>query len=612
MAANQNVVDELVVKLTLDAKEFKTADKQVDQIVDQTEKKMVDVDKKRKARDVAQKKRNQETLKSVKELAGGIRSLALTVGGLLGIGSAAGIVGAVVALAGMETGLRRAAVSTGLSNRELQAYGSTIRRLGGDAQAGAQAVADLAKEQKQFNLTGNAPTLAAFQKLGINATPTTSIVDILAQAQQVYRAAPQAQKGQLEAGLSAGGVSPDLIVAIKSETDVREAYAKSYAESASENRKALDTATSALTSVGNAATNVANSILTIFAPQIEDFANWAATAAKDLSELADKVAAAGGGIDGLQKVLDEEQPELGRALHAVRDGFTFLAQAVDLATYGLKLIGEATQSLFNWIDKKLSFLTGGEGKTHPLFDAAKTIRAALTWAWGDALQNAHAEGVTHLSDAAGGAKLTSGAAQRIAGGALGGPPGATRQGGNPTIQEMASYLVSKGMDPNVALGLAVNAEGETWKGSGRIRANAVNSTSGASGAFQYLGPRLQRFKATHGGKPPDQFDWQTQADFLWDPTEQARLKSSLRGTNGVFQVTQALNDRFEANGLPAEGLRRAAYAQQLSSSYGGTNGNGVGQQFNIQSVTVQANTPQEFVGGLQRLNTSQNYNSAVR
>jgi len=607
MAANQNVIDELVVKLTLDADQYKKADQLVINLVNKTEVSLKDADAKETKRQKAAQKRNKDTLKGVKELALGIRSLALTVGGLLGVGSAAGLVGAVVALAGMETGLRRAAVSTGLSNRELQAYGGTMRRLGADATAGAQAIADLAREQKQAKLGVPAPTLAALTTLGVRAGPNTNIVDMLAQAQQVYHAAPKGQQENIEATLAANGVSPDLIVAIKSEKDVREEFARSYAESTTENSKALDAVTDGLTAASNAATSAANSIATIFAPQIKEFSQWVSDSAKDLSVLADKVALAGGGIDGLQKVLDAESPELGQVLHTVRDSFTFLAQAVDLATFGLKLISEGAKSLFDWVDKKLSFLTGGGGNTHPLAGAVQTVKDALVWAWKGALEDARVNGVTHLSDATKGVKLSSGASRRLSGAGFGSPSD------NPSIKDLTGYLVNNGLDPAVALGLAVNAEGETWKGSGLIKSSAVNAVSGASGIFQWLGPRLSRFKDTHGGLSPHQTSWQTQVDFLLnDSYERSRLNSSVRGANGPYQIAQAINDRFEANGLPLEGTRRAALAAQLSSAYGGTNGAGIGQQVNIQSMTVQANRPDELAGGLQRINSTQNYNSAVK
>ncbi|HEY2023712.1 hypothetical protein, partial [Paraburkholderia sp.] len=162
--ADGSVVDELVVKLTLDSKDYKKNDKEVDKLVDKTEKKQVEREKQSKKRDEAAKKRMAESKKAVKQLTEGLGKLAFTFGAVLGVGSAAGILGAITALTGMETGLRKAAVSTGMSNLELQAWGSTARRLGTDAQSGQAAIAALAKEQQQFALTGQGATMSALSR----------------------------------------------------------------------------------------------------------------------------------------------------------------------------------------------------------------------------------------------------------------------------------------------------------------------------------------------------------------------------------------------------------------------------------------------------------------
>jgi hypothetical protein len=72
---------------------------------------------------------------------------------------------------------------------------------------------------------------------------------------------------------------------------------------------------------------------------------------------------------------------------------------------------------------------------------------------------------------------------------------------------------------------------------------------------------------------------------------------------------------FEAHGNVAEDLRRGRVASQLAQQYG--NGAGTssasGQQININGpVTVQANNPTDFVGGIQRVSGVQSYQSGVR
>jgi hypothetical protein len=249
VANNQNVVDELVVKLKLDTKEYDRADKTVNTKV-------------------------EKTAGMLSKLGKGVAFLATAV---------AGMSAAIVTLVNFEARMRRLAVATGLSNRAMQAWGSTARRLGGDAESGRQAIADLAREQKTFQFTGSAPTLTALARLGVRAGPGVSVSDMLAQAQQIYRGSSAGQRESIEAGLSAQGVSDDLILMIKSEKDVREQYTKSYKESAEENRKALDNVTDVLETASNAGIKAAAKSLDVAASAIDGFVSGLNTA-KDALE----------------------------------------------------------------------------------------------------------------------------------------------------------------------------------------------------------------------------------------------------------------------------------------------------------------------------------------
>ena len=648
MAANQSVVDELVVKLTLDAEQYKKNDQVIINLVNKTEVALKNADEKQTKRDKAAQKRNKDTLKGVKDLALGLRSLTLTIGAMLGVGSAAGLVGAVVALAGMETNLRRASVSTGLSNRELQAWGATARRLGADAQAGASAIADLAREQQQFNLTGNAPTIQAFARMGVRAGPETSIVDILSQAQQIFRQAAPAQRKQIESGLAASGVSPDLIVAIKSEKDVREAFTRSYQESAEENRKALDAVTDALTSLGNVAVSVANSIATVLQPYVEQFAGYVAQGAQQLSAFVDSVVAAGGGVDGFMKVLDEQTPALATLLRNLATGLDVLGQTVDVVVFGFQSLYRGIRELFNWVDQKFGALTGGS--SHQLGDALGTVGSAIKWAWGNLVQESRREGagpIGALTGETGGIRLTPNATRRIAGGEIPGetvaptpgrlnsgarriaPEGSlasdetileTRQstaqlqqpvgraGVAPTKEELANFFITQGVPLNEAVGLTANAFGESG-----LKPNAVNPTSGAAGLFQWLSKDRVAAVQAWAQKPITQMSWQEQALAVLNvPSERKRLNQAVAGASTVAEYTKGISDRFEAHGDPDSLRRRLNYAAQFENEQRGSGAPGIGQQINIQSVSVQANTPQEFVGGITRQSGVQNYNSAVR
>lgn len=603
MAANQNVVDELVVRLTLDADQYKKADKTITQQVDATERRLQQTDSKRKKRETEQIKRNKDTLRSVKDLAQGLRGLTLTIASVLGVGSVGGVVALLTGFAGMETGLRRAAVSTGLSNRELQAWSSTARRLGADAQAGASAIADLAREQKTFNLTGNAPTLAAFSRIGVRAGPNTPIADILEQAQQTYRAAAPAQKKQIESTLAASGVSPDIIVAIKSEVDAREAFNKSLAESTEENSKNLNALYDAISAVNNALTGFANAIATAAQPYIEQFGQWASQAAVNLGQFVEKVIAAGGGIDGFMKVLNDESPGLAANLQTLGSALVGLGQTALVIVYGLKQLGTALSAVGDWIFKHL----GGTAQQN-----VQGIGDWLKKAWNDAVQGALGNGPD-----GGGVKLSQGAAARIAGGALGsqagtrtsatgariGPPSASAQ------EVMTKLVTGYGFSVDQAAAIAANLQGESGFFAGAF--NPAGGGQGARGIAQWRGSRIDNFRKRYGVNP-DQATIDQQLQFLaTDPYERGLLNRALSGPGGAQDYGASVSRVFEGHGKISEDLRRGGLAQQYASQYG-AGITGVGQQINIQSMTVQANNPQALATGIVRQSGVQNYNSAVQ
>lgn len=579
--ANQSVIDELVVKLTLDADDYKKNDKIVIELVNKTEVQLKNADKKQVDRDAKQKKRNQETLKGLKELAAGFKKLALTAAGLLGVGSVGGVVGLLTAFAGMETGLRRTAVSTGMSNREMQAWGATARRLGADAQGGAQAIADLAREQKQFNLTGQAPTMQAFARLGVRVDANVPVNEMLGQAQQIYRQAGPAQKQQIESGLAAQGVSPDLILAIKSETDVREAFSKSLSESTDENKKALDVLYDAMSAVSNAMTAFANTIATAAQPYVEEFGHWASDAAVRLGEFVNKVLAAGGGLDGLMKVLDEDSPKLAATLKMLGDAFSGLGDTALVIAFGLRQLGTALGDMSDWIFSKLGITT----QASDLGNSIKEI-------WHDTVKRAHEDLFGPDTPAPAASTSTGGAS------------------GSTNAKDLMANLVARGFTVSEAAAIVSNAEGESSLRSDNP--NTAGGGNGAHGLFQLRGSRLAAFQQKYGISP-DKASVDQQLDFMsQDPYERSLLKKSLAGPGGAADLGANFNDIFEGNGVIGESARRGARAQQLASAYGGTTGGGVGQQINIQSMSVQANTPQEFVGGITRQSNVQSYNSAVR
>lgn len=625
----QHAIDELVVTLTLESDQYLQQQRRVEGQVAQTEKKLETTDRKKKKREVEQNKRYKETTAQVKQLGNSLKSLALTVGSLLGVGSVAGIVGSVVALGNFETSMRRASVSTGLSNREMQAWGGAARRLGADANAGASALADLAKEQKQFNLTGEAPTLQAFQRVGVRATPDTPIQEIIGQAQQVYRQSSPAQKSQMESSLSAQGVSADLIVMIKSETDAREAYNRSLEESTTENKKGLQAISDAMSVAENALLSLANTIATVAEPYIKEFANWAHNASTYLSAFNDRVSDAGGGLQGFTKVLREESPELAKTIDNVGKALSFMGEAIDLTTYGLKLIGAGFKAVYDWIDTKLGFLLNGgekpsEKDAHPLKDAVGTVVDAVKWAWKSSVADARFDERAKLSPEAakriardpsldeGEEVVDAGPARtgRAAGTAPFAPKGLH---GAISPQEFAlKAQQSLGLTPAQALAVTANAERES-----SLDPTAVNKAGGGQGArglFQWRGPRLAAFQQMFG-KSPNEASVDEQLDFIKrDPEEQRSLKLSLkRGGNSALSLGQSFSRNFERHGNVSEDVKRGQRAAELEAqnAASGTGGQGNGVTIN-GPVTVQADNPRELVNGLQRASNTQNYASGVR
>lgn len=608
MAANANVVDELIVKITLDSKEYKKADKEIDRLATGSERKA-------KTRDKDMQKRMKESAAAAKTFGNALKSLAVNVGAVLGVTGAAGLVGAVVALTNFETNLRRTAVSTGLSNREMQAWGSAARRLGADAQAGAQAIADLAREQKQAQFGAPAPTIAALSRLGVRVGPNSNLADILSQAQTVYRNAAPGQRGQIEAGLAASGVSNDLIVLIKSEKDVRAEFAKSFAESAEENRNAMDAVASVLESLKNNLLNIANVVATALQPNLESLATWSANAAAKISDFVSKVIAAGGGVDGFTKVLDDESPGLSATLKALSKALSFFGEVIDVVVYGFQSLYKGLAQFFNWTAEISDKLTGGVTKALRS-EIAEAFSSNISRIWGQTLNEARREGaapVGALTGSAGGVRLTPGAQARIAAGELGGGGGKGAQT-RPSAQDVMGYLISQGLTVQQAAAVAANIQGESNFDPGAF--NSAGGGQGAHGLAQWRGARLNAFKAANQGMYPSEATWQQQLDFLLNnPYERSKLNQSFAAGGNAQQLGTSFSRIFEAHGKDAIDRQRGVQAQLYAQQYNTATGPGAmgGAAININGpVTVQANNPTEFIGSIQRVTNTGNYASGVR
>lgn len=614
-AANANIVDELVVKLTLDAKQYENADKAVDKLVTKTEKKAVENDKKAKQRHEAQKKRFDETRRAAQSLGGGLMKLAGIAGAVLGVGAgAAGLAGMVLALTNTETALRRAAVATGLTNRQMSALSSTARRLGGDAKSGGDAFAGLAREQQLAPLTGQAPNLQALASFGVNIQQ--DVPHMLQQLQRTYRASNPQQQGFMESRLTAAGVSPDVVVAMKSSVDAIDAFNQSIRETSEENRKGLDAFYDAVSTVSNNLRNMANVVMTVAAPYVQRFGEYLSDATAELADFENDVAAAGGGVNGFMKVLEQRTPRLAALLHDLASGLGFLGEAVDVAVFGWQTIAKSLE--WGW-----NQLAGSKiGQFFGLDKAGQAIVSTVKQTWREAVATSREFGPAPVASTFGIAvddpnrvKLSAGAAARLAGGVA----GATAANSPSKLDDNRLYvmnaLIARGASIDQAAAITANAVRESG-----LRPDAYNLRGGGQGAqgiFQWRGSRIDAFRRRYGIDPRfgtvDQ-----QIDFLMsDPDERRRMGLALGAGGSAAALGTRFSQIFEAHGKAAEDAARGPIAQRFADDYrarfAANDQSTGGAPISINGpVTVVANDPRQLVNGIQRQSGVQNYASGQR
>lgn len=592
--ADQNVIDELVVKLRLDAEEYEKAEKKVEQETGRTFRKQQD-----RARQTDRTNRDQQ--KRLKEVAAGVKGFATVVAGAVGVVTGLGVAvgGVLTGLLNFDTGLRRQAVGTGLSNRQMQAWSSTARRMGADAQAGAEAMAALARERQQFELTGNAPTMQALARMGINVSRGRSLEDILSDAQRMYRAAPAGQRQQFENTLAAQGVSADLIIMIKSETDARDAYTKSLEQAREENEKASAAWADTLETLKNAGIKAAGILQDILAPAIESGAAKLVELAIELDQFARDVKEAGGGLDGFMIALDKHAPVLAASLQVMGD---ITSVVVDQ----LAKFWQALKDLGSWVRYFLNMSRAPWGNNRLGDDLAGRINrgasAVSDW-WRGRVAEARAGSSGGMESVY--RRNLEAMPRNIDDGSAG--AGAAFAGGSvsSSTKDIMSTLTSQ-YGLSVAQAAAVVAN---WQAESGLKANAFNSAGGGTGArglAQWRGARSQAFKARFGVMP-DQGTVAQQIEFaMTDPYERSLMLRSFAGGGDAAALGSAYSRIFEAHGNVREDARRGMMAGQLASAGGSTS------TVNIQNMTVQTNDPAHLVQGLQRIDTTQPYNTVVR
>lgn len=596
--ATPSIVDELVVLLRLNAEEYERAEAKVEQQTDRTFRKQQE-----RARRTDRTNRDQQ--KRIKDVAAGVRSFARQVTAatavVTGLGVAVG--GILTGFLGFETNLRRQAVGTALSNRQMQAWSATARRMGADAHAGAEAIAALAKERQQFELTGQAPTMQALARMGVNVDKGRSLEDILADAQRIYRGAPAGQRQQFENTLAAQGVSADLILMIKSEIDARDAYTRSYGQAVEENREALDRFADMLESVKAQGLGVASALLEALSPAIEWSAEKLGDLATQVVQFANDLRDAGGSADAFQQALDKNFPKLGH----LYEGFGLLGDAV----VGLK---DILLNAAEWIARKLG--TGLEllNRVRNPFGTEGVVDSVRNW-W----NGGDPEGPTRMQRAALAVDgWLRGAAARPDTRGAGGQPWNLENGPAPGTPQprnlendirpgdanglMAVLTGQYGL--SVAQAAAVVANLQRESGLNPAAVNPAGGGTGARGLAQWRGARSQAFKARYGVMP-DQGTVAQQIEFMMtDPYERGLLNRAL-ASGTAADMGRRFSAVYEAHGDVAEDARRGAMAAQLAGRAGGTS-------VHINQMNVQTPNAQEFASGMQRIDTTQPYNTVVR
>lgn len=153
-----------------------------------------------------------------------------------------------------------------------------------------------------------------------------------------------------------------------------------------------------------------------------------------------------------------------------------------------------------------------------------------------------------------------------AGSAVGPSTGSVSSGSvDSSITSAVNYFMGKGLSREAATGIAARLAMESGSGR-RIDPGAVNPTSGAYGAAQWLGSRKSAAMATGG-------DLQKQLDLVWQElqTTEAGSLSGIKGAKTAEDAARAM-EAFERAGNPAFTEQGAALASRLMRSTTVTSG----------------------------------------
>ena len=175
-------------------------------------------------------------------------------------------------------------------------------------------------------------------------------------------------------------------------------------------------------------------------------------------------------------------------------------------------------------------------------------------------------------------------------------------------QLMGKLITQYGLSAAEAAAVVAN-----WQAESGLKSDAYNPAGGGTGArglAQWRGARTAAFQSRYG-VTPDRASIDQQVEFaLTDPYERDLLLRSLRAGGTAAEKGRAFSQMYEAHGNVREDIRRGGEAARLEASYRGSTA--AGSTVNVQTINVQTNNPAEFVGGLQRLDGTQPYNTVIR
>lgn len=337
---------------------------------------------------------------------------------------------------------------------------------------------------------------------------------------------------------------------------------------------------------------------------------------------------AGGGAQGFKKALDDNVPSLGRAFEGFAIAGRRLAETTDIVAASSVKVASGFDRMLAWLNtvrapwgekglvddvtgRVRGWVGAGDGQT---VGEKASVRVSEWWerVVGDAnatlaKSKSNPQGLPAPVEMEGQARTGRDLPAPVE---MEGVP-LKRGGSSANAQAMMQQLITQhGLTAQEAAAVVANLDAESG-----LRPNAVNPAGGGTGArglAQWRGDRTRAFQKRYG-MTPDKASVDQQLEFMMtDPYEKQLLMKSLRAGGTAAEKGRAVSQYYEAHGNVQKDMDRGRSAQRLADAFPGRAGGAPTTNVNIQTVNVQANEPAAFVGGMQRLSDSQNYNSVQR